>query len=321
MVNKIKIKKKYQPVLITGSTGMIGINLIEKLVSVGIKPYAIYRDKKKLFPFSSIKKKINFIKIDMQNQKKLNEVIKRIKPKTIFHLASSYLNPPNLKFNDHINSNVLLTLNLLIALKKNKTKNFIFTNTSAIYSPGINLKENAKINCPSEYSLSKNITAELIKSFSKNYNFFYKDLRLFSIYGKWEKKNRLVCGAIDKALKNKKYIVHSDNQVRDYLNVADVVDAILLSTNVEKNLTLNICSNKSQKTHSLVSKIFKLMNRDSKLVLIKIGKTNFNKITKMVGNNKKATISLKWKPKISFELGIKSTIEWLEANKKFSRYL
>ena len=65
MVNKIKIKKKYQPVLITGSTGMIGINLIEKLVSVGIKPYAIYRDKKKLFPFSSIKKKINFIKIDM----------------------------------------------------------------------------------------------------------------------------------------------------------------------------------------------------------------------------------------------------------------
>jgi dTDP-glucose 4,6-dehydratase len=257
----------------------------------------------------------------MQNQKKLNEVIKRIKPKTIFHLASSYLNPPNLKFNDHINSNVLLTLNLLIALKKNKTKNFIFTNTSAIYSPGINLKENAKINCPSEYSLSKNITAELIKSFSKNYNFFYKDLRLFSIYGKWEKKNRLVCGAIDKALKNKKYIVHSDNQVRDYLNVADVVDAILLSTNVEKNLTLNICSNKSQKTHSLVSKIFKLMNRDSKLVLIKIGKTNFNKITKMVGNNKKATISLKWKPKISFELGIKSTIEWLEANKKFSRYL
>ena len=58
----------------------------------------------------------------MFNQKELDRTIKRIKPKTIFHLASSYFNPPDLKFNDHINSNVLITLNLLLALKKVELK-------------------------------------------------------------------------------------------------------------------------------------------------------------------------------------------------------
>ena len=40
------------------------------------------------------------------------------------------------------------------------------------------------------------------------------------------------------------------------------------------------------------------MNCSRNLVKIKIDKTKYNKLTKMVGNNKKATISLKWKPKI-----------------------
>ena len=84
MENKIKINKNDQPVLITGGTGMIGINLVEKLVSLGIKPNVIYRDKKKLLPFSSIKNKINFIKSNLFDQKRTEQIIKKIKPKTIF---------------------------------------------------------------------------------------------------------------------------------------------------------------------------------------------------------------------------------------------
>ncbi len=204
MESKFKIKKNFLPVLVTGGTGMIGINLIEKLVEIGIKPNVIFRDKKKLSPFNAIKKEINFIKIDLFDDRKINKIIKKIKPKTIFHLASSYFNPPDLKLNDHINSNILITLNLLLALKNNNTKNFIYTNTSAIYKPGLNIKENSKIKCMSDYALSKNLTSELIKKFSLEYKFLYKDLRLFSVYGKWEGQHRLTFGAILKAIQKKK---------------------------------------------------------------------------------------------------------------------
>lgn len=319
MENKINIKKDSLPVLITGGTGMIGINLIEKLVAIGIRPNVIFRDKKKLSLFSSIKKKINFIELDLFDKEKIDKVVKKIKPRTIFHLASSYFNPPDLELNDHINSNFLITLNLLLALKNNNTKNFIYTNTSAIYEPGLNITENSKIKCMSDYALSKNITSELIKKFSLDLKFLFKDLRLFSIYGKWEKKHRLVYGAILKATQKKKYNILSSNQIRDYLNVEDVVNAILLSTNIKKNLILNICSGKNQKTHELVKKIFKMLNCRANLISKKKNKIKSKELIKMVGNNKKARNILKWKPQISLELGVKSTIEWLKKNKSVNR--
>ena len=319
MENKINIKKDFLPVLITGGTGMIGTNLIEKLVAIGIRPNVIFRDKKKLSPFSSIKKRINFIELDLLDKEKIDKVVKKIKPRTIFHLASSYFNPPDLELNDHINSNFLITLNLLLALKNNNTKNFIYTNTSAIYEPGLNITENSKIKCMSDYAFSKNITSELIKKFSLDLKFLFKDLRLFSVYGKWEKKHRLVYGAILKATQKKRYNILSSNQIRDYLNVEDVVNAILLSTNIKKNLIINICSGKSQKTHELVKKIFKVLNCSTNLISKKKNKIKSKELIKMVGNNKKARNILKWKPQISLELGVKNTIEWLKKNKSVNR--
>ncbi len=321
MENKIKISKNNQPVLITGGTGMISINLVEKLVSLGVKPNIIYRDKKKLLPFLPIKNKINFIKLDLFDQKETEKTIKKIKPKTIFHLASSYFNPPDLNLNDHINSNFVITLNLLLSLKKNLIKNFIFTNTAAIYSEGNNITENSKIRCNSDYALSKKITSDLIKKFSLNYNFFYKDLRLFSVYGKWEKKHRLVCGAILQAIKKKNFTILSSNQTRDYLNVRDVVNAILLSVDLKKDLTLNICSNKSQKTYDLVKLIFKKLNCRDNLISVIKDKKRSRKLVKMIGNNQKAITNLKWRPKISVDLGLDDTIKWLKTNKNVNKYI
>ena len=207
----------------------------------------------------------------------------------------------------------------MLALKNNNTKNFIYTNTSAIYQQGINIKENSKIKCTSDYALSKNITSELIKKFSSDYKFLFKDLRLFSIYGKWEKNHRLVYGAILKAKQKKKYNILSSNQIRDYLNVEDVISAILLSINIKKNLILNISSSKSQKTHELVKKIYKILNCKITLIVKKKNKIKLKELMKMVGNNKKARIILKWKPKISLKLGINNTIEWLNKNKSVNR--
>ena len=104
-------------------------------------------------------------------------------------------------------------------------------------------------------------------------------------------------------------------------DIEDVINAILLSANIKKNLIINVCSGKSQKTHELVKKIFKILNCRTKLISVKRDKTKSKELIKMVGNNKKARTSLKWKPKISLELGIKNTIEWLKENKSVSRQL
>ena len=101
----------------------------------------------------------------------------------------------------------------------------------------------------------------------------------------------------------------------------DVINAILLCTNVKKNLLLNICSGKKQKTHNLVKKVFKILNCKTSLVLVKKDKKKSKILPTTVGNNNKARVSLKWKPKISLDLGLKSTIEWLKTHKNVIRYL
>jgi nucleoside-diphosphate-sugar epimerase len=100
-----------------------------------------------------------------------------------------------------------------------------------------------------------------------------------------------------------------------------VINAILLCTNIKKNLLLNICSGKEQKTHNLVKKVFKILDCKTGLVLIKKDKKKSSTLATIVGNNNKAIMNLKWKPLISIDTGLKSTIEWLKTNKNVSRYL
>ena len=70
------MKKK---ILITGSTGFIGKNLLKMLPN----DHEIYCLSRKNFK----NKKINFIKANIFNLKKINILIKKIKPDYLIHLA------------------------------------------------------------------------------------------------------------------------------------------------------------------------------------------------------------------------------------------
>ena len=173
---------------------------------------------------------------------------------------------------------------------------------------GFNLKESsAKGKNP--YGFSKYIISKLIRSFCKSHKIFFKDLRIFSIFGGHENKNRLTAGAIYHALNKKRFIVNAANQFRDYLYVADVVNAIIKSIEINKNFSINICSGKKLGTHTLVKKIFRKI---ASVNLIKFNKNNMfsiNMLTKLTGNNKLAKKIIGWKPQYNLEDGLNLTIK------------
>ena len=305
------MKKK---IFITGGTGMLGINLIHRLLKENYKLYVIYRNKKKLYPFKSIKKKINFVKLDLLNYSKLNKVIKKIKPDIVYHLASSYFNPPDLDLNDHLNNNFFITLNLLESLKMLNVDKFIFSGSAAVYKNGQNLSEKKIYEFKNDYGLSKLLCSKLIIQHNYLYNLPCIELRFFSIYGDWEKKNRLVRGAISSALKKKRFNLLSKDQNRDYIYVADAVEALIvaLKKNNIKGI-FNICSAKKQSTHKLVRIIYKKINLKKNNIKSHFNiKTNI--IQELVGNNLKAKKILKWKPKFSIDVGLSKTISWVKNN-------
>ena len=301
------MKKK---ILITGGTGTLGINLVKKLLQTNHKIFLIYRNKKKLFPFKGYEKKINFVKLDLSNKNLLKKKILKIKPNIVFHLASSFFNPPILNFEQHLNDNFFNTLNLLETLKKIRLEKFIFAGSAAVYREGKNLTEGSKYSYENDYGISKLLSSKLLTFYKNIYNFPAVELRYFSIYGDWEKKNRLVMSAINLGLKKKNFIFYSENQLRDYIYVDDAVDALLQAFKNKKIKGIfNICSSKTQGTHNLVKIIYKKLGLKNHKIKKNLN-IKQNTIKKLVGNNSKAKKLLKWNQKFLIEDGIEKTIRW-----------
>ena len=302
-------------IFITGGTGTVGINLIHKLVQEKKNIFVLYRYKKKLYPFKKINKNINFIKLDLQNKKKLHKIINKIKPNVIFHLASSYFNPPNLDLQKHVDINFFNTFNLINAIEKIKLKKFIFTGSAAVYGEGTNIAEKNLYNFNNSYGFSKSLCSKFLMSCNSK-KIPITELRFFSIYGDWEKKNRLVPSAIRSAINKKKFRLLSIDQIRDYIYVEDAVKALILAYKKhQKNGIFNICSSKKQSTHNLAKEIYKKFNlKKNKIVKTNYAKTNI--IKELVGKNSKAKKELNWVPKFSIDEGLNKTISWLRKNYK-----
>ncbi len=305
------MKKK---IFITGGTGTLGINLVKKLLKTNHKIFLIYRNKKKLFPFKGLEKRVNFIKLDLSNKILIKKVIHKIKPNIVFHLASSFFNPPTLNFDQHLDYNFFNTLNLIQALKGISLEKFIFTGSAAVYKEGKNLTENSEYSYTNNYGVSKLLSSKLLSLYTNLYNFPSIELRYFSIYGDWEKKDRLVMSAIKSGLKNKNFVLNSKNQLRDYIYIDDAVDALLIAFKNDKVKGIfNICSSNKQGTHNLVKIVYKKLGLKNHKITKNLS-TRHNTIKELIGNSSKAKKILKWKPKFSIDDGIDRTIRWVRNN-------
>ena len=137
---------KKQNILITGGSGYIGSCL------------SLYLKKK--YEITNLDKKNNkHISInicDLLNLKRLNDILKKKKPKLIIHLAAQSLVDETINKEKYYQNNVMATKNLIIAMKNNNLTNLIFSSTAAVYKySGKILNEKSLIKPKSNYAKTK----------------------------------------------------------------------------------------------------------------------------------------------------------------------
>ena len=76
------------PILITGAAGFIGSNLSRYFVNNDIKVNIIIKKSSDTWRIKDILKDLNIFYADISNKKEIKKIINKIKPKTIFHLAT-----------------------------------------------------------------------------------------------------------------------------------------------------------------------------------------------------------------------------------------
>ncbi len=306
MINKDFYKHK--PILVTGGDGFIGSHLVKRLVKMGGKVLVLTHSKNLLY-LDKIKNKLEkVIPCDIIKKEEVKKIDDDLD--VIFHLAAdisvsdSIKNPEKTRI-----TNVTGTKNILdLAMEKNVRK-FVYVSTSAVYDWSDNpINEESRIKPSNPYGKTKLEGENLCLEYKKKFALNIAIPRLFNVYGVGQQNDSFAL-FIKNALNNKNITIEGEgNQKRDFINVKDVVSALLLMGSEELPNTpiVNFGTGKGTKIIALAEKIIKMSNSSSKIVNTMPRENDGSSVC----DYNKAKKLLKWEPKIMINEDLKEMIEW-----------
>ena len=299
---------KNSSILVVGGTGFIGTNLVKKLLKLGarVTSLSLKRKKNKLTHKNLKHIFCDYTKFNLL-KKKINKPFEYVINLGGYIDHSKFFAKGRLVIDNHF----LSTMNLLSSLKREKLKRYLHIGTCDEYGSNTSpIKENCKEDPITSYAFAKLSSINLLIMLNKTENFPATALRLFLVYGPYQKFDRLIPQVINGCLKKKKFPVSKGNQLRDFCYIDDVISAIILSLIKKRALgeVFNVGSGKPVSVKFIINKISKI---------IKQGKPQFNKIPfrknenlKLYPSINKASRILGWKPKTNLNQGLVKTINY-----------
>lgn len=304
--------------LVTGATGFIGANLVRELVSLGQNINVIVRDRKLNWRIADIADKMNIFECDITDPK-LQEIVDEVKPEYIFHLAGYGNLPHEDDIYKMIDINLKGTINLLKAVSKNLFKLFINTGSSAEY--GVKdqpMKESDMLMPINNYGVIKSaITLYCQKEAIRN-NLPIINFRLFTPFGYFEGKNRLIPDVILSALEGRPIKVSNPAHVRDFIFIEDVIRAYIQAVKMQHNPgeIYNIGSGTQYSVKDIVEKILEITKSKSAVQWGAVAKqARYIEPKKWQANMSKTKKMLNWESSDTIDSGLSKTIQWFMQHK------
>ncbi len=318
---------KNKKVLVTGGTGLIGVQLVNQLVEMKCKVIVASLDENIKLP-----KGVKFYRSDLRNFNNCLKLTKNID--YVFHLAGVKGSPEMSakKPYQFMTPMLMFNVNMLEASRLNKVKRFLYTSSIGVYSPKKIMKEDDVWKTfPSKNDWYAGWTkrigelnAQACQIFTKKITtIIVRPANVFGPYDNFDTKSAMVIPSlINKFLKSKNKAVEvwgDGSNVRDFIYSEEVARAMLLIMFKKPKLPINIGSGKGVKIKKIVQIINKYFGNNYKI--------NWNK--KYLGGDKRRVLDtsrlnrLGFKQKLSLEKSIYNTIQWFKKNKgkKFKKYI
>lgn len=242
-------------ILITGTSGFIGSNLVLELLKtyssvniIGIDNMNEYYDVKiKEWRLNEIEKEIKnhsesswkFIKGSISDKNLIDEIFKTYKPDIVVNLAAqagvrySIINPDS-----YIESNLIGFYNILEACRhsydneEKGVEHLVYASSSSVYGSNkkVPYSTDDKVDNPvSLYAATKKSNELMAHAYSKLYNIPSTGLRFFTVYGPAGRPDMAYFGFTNKLLKGETIeIFNYGNCKRDFTYVDDIVKGIKL---------------------------------------------------------------------------------------------
>ena len=332
---------------ITGGCGFIGSNFIHHLIENKLAGEIINLDK---MTYAGNKDNLStiegndyyhFIEGDICNRNTVNEILMKYNPDVVIHFAAeSHVDRSIDAPTKFIQTNVVGTLNLLNesnewlknldGIKKDSFR-FIHISTDEVYgSLGKTGKflETTSYDPSSPYSASKASSDHLARAWHRTFGFPVIITNCSNNYGPYQFPEKLIPLTIINSLTGKNLPVYgSGTNVRDWLYVRDHCEAIQIVVDKgELGETYNIGGNNEIENIQIVETICEILDDKIPLDNGKLYKEGIVFVEDRPGHDFRYAIDatkiekeLGWKPKESFQTGIKKTVLWFLENRDWWR--
>ena len=285
-------------ILITGSSGFIGKNLVESLLS----EYEITGLSKKQKNSKSEHVTKDISKITSKDFKNIFCVI---------HLAAITDLKVCKDFPDQcIATNVLGTQKILESARKNNCK-VIYASTSHVYGipKKLPINETTSTSPTSMYAGSKLAGEILCESYHKQFDMDISIVRIFSVYGPESNNHYVVSNIVEQLKKSNKIKLGNVNSRRDFIFISDVINAFkIILNNINGFNIYNVGAEKSYSIKEICKKFEKLHGK--KIIIKSTVKQNSKFDAKNIVCDATKLKKLGWKSKISLDEGLKKMYEY-----------
>lgn len=223
-------------ILITGSSGLLGSSLVEKLSAEGHDLYCISRRNKFL------SNNIYHINLDLSSDFDIKKLPNEID--VIYHLAQSdrFREFPDGAI-DVFNVNILSTAKLLEYARRTGIKKFIYASSGGVYGKSEDpFHENSPINPPGDlgyYLGSKACSEILVQSYASELQVVI--VRPFFVYGLEQNRTMLIPRLFDNVASGNLIQLSGENGIRiNPIHVIDAVNALIAVSETSESRTYNL---------------------------------------------------------------------------------
>jgi len=224
-------------VLVTGGAGFIGSHLVDALVGAGLRVRVI--DNFATSTRQYLNRAAELVEGDIRDASSIGDAFEGVD--TVFHVAALPRIPLSIArpVETHM-TNVVGTLNVLIAARDHRVRRVVFSGSSSVYGEQAKmpLVETMTPNPLNPYALQKYVGEQYARMFHRLFAMQTITLRYFGVYGPRMPSEGSYVLAVAAFLKARREgqpleIFGDGEQTRDFTHVSDVVAANILAMDCE----------------------------------------------------------------------------------------
>ena len=320
--------KDMKKMLVTGGAGFIGSNFVHYMLrqhpdyDITIVDALTYAGD--VGRLAEVKDRITFVEADICDFNKMDELTRGMDYIVHFaahtHVDRSIADP-----GPFLRSNIMGTDSIARAAIKNKVPHFHHVSTDEVFGaldlhdPTAKFSEITPYAPRSPYSASKASSDHIVRAYGESYGLPYTITNCSNNYGPWDSPGRVIPVFITNALEDKPLPLYGQGQaVRDYLFVEDHCAAIDLAIHAGKlEQTYCVGGGAQRNGVQIAETVLDILGKPKSLIQF---------VADRPGHDMRYDIDptyvqqqLGWKQSVTFEEGIRKTVEWYRAHESWWR--